>query len=618
MCGIVGYFGKGQRSEIEQLVDQLTHRGPDGRGIHVDASVGIYVGHRRLAIRDVERGSQPMTSHEDRYVLSYNGEIYNDDVLRNELIHLGHHFNSTSDTELVLRSLIEWGHKALSRFDGQFAVCFVDKSVGRVLLARDRFGEKPLFWAQAERGLVFSSESSVLASHSWITPRLDEKNCALFLLLGYLPPPYSILVGVNQLVPGCFLDFNLRTMESPTQVRFANPWSEPVAAKDLISNPIMDLQLISEAVNSRRVSDVPVGVLLSGGVDSSLTTTAAARSGWRPEAFTMGFKNSTFDESGFARELAAELGISHTVGLWESPSTDTVLKILGTLDEPLADSSYLPTFGVFQLAKRQTKVLLTGDGGDELFFGYEPFRAVVVSEILRKLMPRGFSKWLSSLVDKIPRTSDYMNSLEVLARFLDGLCYPSPHNVLVWMSTLRTRDWPKFFVSSIEVAELLSDSVDMPSKWSPLESARRFFVQQYLPGSIFSKSDTASMANGVEARTVFLHPSIVSYALGRRWYQEIGWRRGKKSLRRVAGVAGLRDVSQRRKHGFALPLLETLQTLAIDAPRPALTCIRQEMVDVEWKKLRDGKSANIHFLWALVVLVNSRAYRVASGASKHS
>ncbi|MFM9115754.1 MAG: asparagine synthase (glutamine-hydrolyzing), partial [Planctomycetota bacterium] len=454
MCGIVGFFGDGQRADLERLVEQLIHRGPDGSGFYVDESLGIYVGHRRLAIRDIAGGSQPMTSHDSRYIVSFNGEVYNDRALRDELIGCGHRFITVSDTEVVLRSMIQWGAAALPKIDGQFAFCFVDRAEQRVLLARDRFGEKPMFWSMTQNGLLFSSESSVLATHPWIVPRLHDENCLRFLLLGYLPPPLSILEGVHQLRPGYFLEYDMRRAEQPTQNCFAQPWSEFPESQVNDKQEWLNLALLERSVSSRRVSDVAVGVLLSGGVDSSLVTTAAVRSSWRPNVYTMGFPSESFDETSAAGELAQSLDLVHRVGRMSLASQHEILEIFRSLDEPLADSSYLPTYEVFRLASNESKVLLTGDGGDELFFGYEPFRAQIIAEKLRRFVPSRLSRTVSRLAGSVPRSSSYMNKLDVAERFFDGLEFEPPLRIAVWMSTIRIRRWGRFITDPPDPREI--------------------------------------------------------------------------------------------------------------------------------------------------------------------
>jgi asparagine synthase (glutamine-hydrolysing) len=617
MCGIVGFFGQGDSSDLVALTRLLAHRGPDGEGFFVDSERGVFLGHRRLAIRDAIGGVQPMMSDDGRFVLVYNGEIYNDLELRNELEALGHRFHTESDTEVLLHSLMEWGSDALARLDGQFALCFVDVWAERVVLARDRFGEKPLFWSKQHTGILFASESSSLAQHPWVTPELDEESCTRYLLLGYLPPPYSILKGIHQVRPGVAICFNLNRADEIQEIMFAKPWEPwllPSNASEAKSS--FSIELAEEAVNSRRVSNVPVGMLLSGGVDSSLLVSSAITGGWKPETFTIGFASSSFDESRQAAQLAAHLGVENFVRTLQTCDDVRLLKILRTLDEPLGDASYLPAFEVFEMAAERVKVLITGDGGDELFFGYEPFRAFLFSERLAKWMPSALINVAILVAKRLPRSETYMNKLSIAERFLDGLRYPSLTRVLVWMSTLRTYEWSKFFTKELNREQVYGDVERVERGANDLETIRRFFLRSYLPGSIFSKSDTASMANSVEARTAFLHPEIIEFALSQQWRDELSQRTGKRSLRQLCSSLGLRSVANRKKHGFALPIGSILKETNLPPPVIHLSSIRQEAVEDAWNAAKSGSVGNLSFLWAALALVNSRSYRLATSRTK--
>lgn len=613
MCGIVGFFGSGSSDDLSTLTEHLLHRGPDDVGLFVDKEIGVFLGHRRLAIRDVAGGCQPMTSVDRQYVLVYNGEIYNDHQLRNELELLGHNFRTASDTEVLLHALIEWNTAALTRLDGQFAFCFVDLRSREVILARDRFGEKPLFWSIQRDGIVFASESSCLAQHPWVTPELDEDSCTRYLLLGYLPPPYSILRGVQQVRPGHSLSFNLAELGHVNEVAFSRPWDSWMhPSVDGGCGAALGVNSLVEAVASRRVSDSPVGVLLSGGVDSSLVVASALRSGWKPETFTVGFASETFDESSHASLLSVQLGIRNSVRMLSAHDDDRLVKILRTLDEPLGDASYIPTFEVFEMASQHVKVLLTGDGGDEFFFGYEPFRAYLFSEKLRKWLPTALVKVISAVLKKLPQSATYMNKVDVATRFFDGLRFSPLTRILVWMSTLPTCDWAKFFLVAPSKEFVYRDIEAVERGNNELETIRRFFLGTYLPGSILAKSDTAAMANGVEARTVFFHPRIVDFALRRRGEDELSSRFGKRSLRKVSCEFGLTEVANRKKHGFALPVLDFLSKTQLAPPIIHLSNIRQEVIDEEWNAARAGSTRHPHFLWAALALVNSRSYRLAT------
>ena len=619
MCGIVGFFGSGDVADLSRLTHLLAHRGPDDQGQFVNEHLGIFLGHRRLAIRDIAGGTQPMKSSDEKFVVVYNGELYNDRPLRGELESLGHRFTSESDTEVILHALIEWQTEALARFDGQFALCFVNLESRDVMIARDRFGEKPVFWSHQSEGVLFSSESSVLAQHSWITPTLDEEACMRYLLLGYLPPPQSILKGVRQVRPGHVVCFNAQRLDNVREFAFARPWDNWLPESSVKSGESpFGHELIEDAVATRNVSDVPAGILLSGGVDSSILANSAVRGGWYPPSFTIGFAEKSFDESFAAEALASQLGIESNVRVLDRWSDERVTSLLRTLDEPLGDSSYLPTFEVFDLASNQTKVLLTGDGGDELFFGYEPFRAFKTSQIFRRWLPPVLIQAIKGLIRRIPRSANYMNRIDVAERFVDGLAYPSVMRVVVWMSTLRTFELEKFFVHTPSITTLVGDLSSFDSGEDDLSSIRRYFLGSYLPGSIFAKSDTAAMANSVEARTIFLHPTIVRYALSRRGQDEITRRFGKRSLRQLAEELGLKSVATRKKHGFALPIAEILKNTHISSPQVKLSTINQSAVDQAWQAARAGSVRHASFLWAALALVNSRSYRVATSTADNS
>lgn len=612
MCGIVGFFGAGNSRDLEILTRLLSHRGPDAEGFYLDDRPGVFLGHRRLAIRDIVGGTQPMASADGRFVMVYNGELYNDRELKLALELQGHSFRTESDTEVLLRALIEWRTEILARIDGQFAFCFVDLETGDVVLARDRFGEKPLFWSMQAGGFLFSSESSVLAQHPWVTPELDEESCELFLLLGYLPPPHSILKGIQQVRPGHAVRFNFKTRGGVEHFSFARPWDvwvdESVSSIDASE---LKVEHLDEAVSTRRISDVPVGVLLSGGLDSSLVAACAVRTGWTPKSFTIGFGSDSYDESRGAQQTAKGLGIRNRTLLLEEWSSERVTQVLQTLDEPLGDSSYLPTYEVFNMASEDVKVLLSGDGADELLFGYEPFRASILAERVGKVVPKVISRTLGNILRRVPRRQSYMNRIDVAERFFDGLSRNSVRRVLLWMCTLRSYEWGKFFREPPDEQTLFRGLDEIEASGDTLEDIRRFFLSWYLPGSIFAKSDTGAMANGVEARTVYLSPKFVNFAMRRSSNHELTGGLGKHSLREVARKLGLKSVADRKKHGFALPVADVLRVCSLPQPRIQLSTIDQAAVDRAWDAAKSGEVRYSAFLWAALSLVNCRAYRVA-------
>jgi len=615
MCGIAGFFGIGDSEVLRRQSNWIKNRGPDGEGYFIDESLRLYLAHRRLAIRDIDGGAQPILADNSRYVLTFNGEIYNDVALKIELENRGHQFTSKSDSEVLLRFLMEWGAEALERIDGPFAFCFVDRIKRFAVLARDRYGEKPLFWAESEGTVVFASDSTAVVEHPTLPRELDEENCIRYLLAGYLAPPHSVLKGVHQVRPGHFLQVNLaptdetsntRVMES----RFALPWhSSKVVCSE---RTVLEHQTLDTAVHSRRVSDVPVGLLLSGGIDSSLVAQSAIRLDWRPDTYTVKFGSRSFDESQLANDFAANLGLQNfQVDLSDNHTADC-LNVLRTLDEPLGDSSYIPSYHAFKRARTRSKVVLTGDGADEFFFGYEPYRALGLSKVVALLIPPTALRILTWAFGLLPRSNSYMNRIDVIERFLDGVRFEVPLCIAVWMSTLRTREFKKFFSQLVAPEDFLMSDVCLALKSDDPDVARKHFLSGYLPGSVLHKSDRASMANGVESRAVFFHPDLVSFALSRTEKLEIQRKLGKQSLRRLLIRGGYKSVALRPKHGFALPLASVFAKLEMECPQLQLQSLRRDVLEREWARAIKGKRARYQFLWAALSLSQCRAYRMAT------
>jgi asparagine synthase (glutamine-hydrolysing) len=583
----------------------------------VNESEKVFLGHRRLAIRDIDGGIQPMVAEGSRYAITYNGELYNDEELRSELRSVGHVFSTQSDTEVVLKSLIQWGQDALRRFDGMFALCFVDFMEKEAILARDRFGEKPLYYCQQGETIVFSSESSAIAEHPYINPELDELNCARFLLTGYLPPPHSIIRSVFQLRPGCHLKVRFRSAITCSEHEYAKPWDSWQGSVD-VSADSLEVEAINCAVNSRLVSDVPVGILLSGGVDSSLIAYSAKLLNHDPETYTVGFEQESYDESKDASHFAGTLGLRNTQLRWSPQTSGELLGVIRTLDEPLGDSSYIPTYNVFQLASDRTKVLLTGDGADELFFGYAPFRVLRLARWVQKIVPRRMLGRVGDVLQLIPRSTSYMNRLDVATRFFNGLQFEKKLHLPVWMATLRTTKWKKYFNRKFEISDIFDQFVVQIPYLTDDDLLRKQFLLTYLPGSVLSKSDRASMAHSVESRTAIFHPLIVNFALKRTFSLEV--RRGlqKQSLRKLLADEGFISVANRSKHGFAFPIAQALVGLKDSVPQLNLSCLNQNAFDEEWSRLGRKNRVDYSFLWSALVLANCRAFRVVSGRQRRS
>ncbi|MFV2045171.1 MAG: asparagine synthase (glutamine-hydrolyzing), partial [Anaerolineales bacterium] len=389
MCGITGFWQKepGNSSDLLSLIgpmtDQLAHRGPDDEGQWVEAESGLALGFRRLAIIDLTPlGHQPMVSASGRYVMIFNGEVYNFKRLRMELETRGRSFRGGSDTEVMLAAIEEWGlKKAVEQFIGQFAIALWDTDHKRLHLVRDRLGIKPLYYGWLGDSFLFGSELKALKQHPAFVAQVDREALTLYLRYNYIPAPYSIYKNVWKLAPG-----TIATISSPQRESLAEQayWSASSIAEHGAANPFEGTSeeaaeeleaLLLDSIELRMISDVPLGAFLSGGVDSSTVVALMQASSTLPiKTFTIGFREDEYDEATHAKQVSAHLGTDHTE-LYVTPheARSVIPRLPELYDEPFADSSQIPTFLVSQLARHQVTVSLSGDGGDELFGGYDRY-----------------------------------------------------------------------------------------------------------------------------------------------------------------------------------------------------------------------------------------------------
>lgn len=572
MCGIAGCYDLSHQTPPSELAtiaaamsDPLRHRGPDDGGVWVDDEAGAALGHRRLSILDLSpAGHQPMISCCGRYVLTYNGEIYNFQELRDALAEGGRSFRGHSDTEVLLAAIVEWGVRgAVERLNGMFAFAVWDKHRRTLTLGRDPLGIKPLYYGWFGSHFLFGSELKSLRRHPAFHGEIDRNVLALFLKHGYIPAPCCIFRRVRKLSPGSLLTVTPdSTAETAAPVAY---WSIADAVAAGKSRPFAGTaedaaaalqDLLSDAVRRQMVADVPVGVFLSGGIDSSLVTALAQAEAGRPiRAFTMGFDEATYDESRFAREIAAHLNVDHHVQIVTSAQARDVIPRLPTVyDEPFADSSQIPTFLLSQLAREQVTVCLSGDGGDELFGGYH--RYADVSRIRRKIdwVPRPVLRQGAQLYDRVTRKLRGRVEPGMAARIgaaRDGLelyrelqgHWPESTHVVV-----DGRVWEANF----DPHQGWIDLGNGPAGY--IESMMAYDAAHYLPDDILTKVDRASMAVSLEVRVPILDQRVVELA----WSFAQDLKRtgdvGKQPLRTILARFVPSRLFERPKMGFGVPI----------------------------------------------------------------
>jgi len=585
MCGIAGFWRAARSLEhpdeiLRRMGDVLRHRGPDDAGRFHDAASGIGLTFRRLSILDLSpAGHQPMASASGRYRIVFNGEVYNSPAIRQEL---GiERWRGHSDTEVMLEAIDRWGvDAAVRRFIGMFAIGLWDSAARRLSLVRDRLGIKPLYYGRVDGQFVFGSELKAIRQFPGFDERIDHSALSLYTKYGYVPEPYSIYEGIRKLTPGCIL-----TLDTASADPVVHPyWSAADVARAGLERrrPRADEDAIAElhdllvdAVRLRMVADVPVGAFLSGGIDSSAVVALMQASSARPvKTFTIGFREDDYDEASPARAIAAHLGTDHTeLYLTAIEARDVVTGLPAMFDEPFADSSQIPTAVVSRLARQSVTVSLSGDGGDELFGGYERYRITRAMWHGIGWMPRSARQAAAQVIEAIPpryfdRAYRAMRPL-VPSRRRRVAVGDKAHKVA---RVLGSSDWEALYLETLShwtPSEIVPGAIDPGTVaktlralgWLPHAEDRMMLTDllHYLPGDILTKLDRASMAVSLEARVPILDHRVVEFAWGLPLDVKIRGGTDKWILRRVLERHVPLTLVDRRKMGFGVPIGDWLR-----------------------------------------------------------
>ncbi len=567
MCGIAGFLGIGERCDLEAMTARLSYRGPDAEGFFVDAVRGLHLGHRRLSIVDLGGGAQPMASEDGRIVVVFNGEIYNHVELRQELAAKGHHFlTDHSDTEVLLHGWREWGEELVGRLNGMWAFAIWDSDRKRLFLSRDRFGKKPLYYFQRGGVFAFSSELTSLLKHPLAPRSLSELARVKFLAHALIPAPWSAVEGIWKLPAA----HNLVVEEGGGSCRVSRYWRyvidprETSASDDELAAELRDCVL--RATKRRLMADVPLGIFLSGGVDSSLIAALAAGEvgGAALSTFTIGFTEPSFDESEPARQIAKFLKTSHHEQILDLDAAVALLpEIFDQLDEPQGDSSLLPTWLLSRFARTKVTVALGGDGGDELFAGYDPFRALRLAGLYSRLMPKPLHEGLRMLAGCLPVSHANISLDFKIKRTLRGLSHPARLWNPVWLGALEPSELERVTGGRFEIEDIYSEAIQA---WEgcqnddPVDRTLQFYTEIYLQDGILQKADRASMMNSLEVRSPLLDLEVADFA--RRLPHRFKLRGGTtKYLLKLAAKPLLPEaVLQRKKKGFGSPVGKWLRS----------------------------------------------------------
>lgn len=558
MCGIAGYFGSGDETVLKNMTNQISYRGPDDVGTYVHEKIGL--GHRRLSIMDISSaGHQPMTNEDGSVVVVFNGEIYNFKELRSKLV--GRHtFVSDSDTEVIVHLYEEVGEKVFAKLDGMFAIAIYDRKKDILLLARDRFGKKPLYWGMFEHTLLFGSEIKSLARHPLFKKELDTSSLQKYLLFDYVPTPYSMFKNVCKLEPATYLRYDGSSIskEKFWSIDGVNDHQNRSLEENIQT---LDGKLDS-AVKKRLMSDVPLGIFLSGGVDSSTIAWYAQKNmDAQVKTFSISFNDPSFDESSYARSVAGHLGTDHYEETMTSKDCVDIIPKLGSLlDEPMADASLIPTFLLSQITKKKVTVALGGDGADELFLGYPTFLADDFLKIYTRL-PKVIRKYcFEGIAKSLPVSFDNISLDYKIKTFLRGL--PGEHKYLHmrWLgSFLHSQQQELLMPGAKEGSEQeLFESVE--NIWKEIGGKNYhvglsyLYLRSYLMDDILCKVDRASMYNSLEVRSPFLDTELVEFAIQLQKKQKMFRGKSKYILKELMKDRLPKEILHRKKKGFGVPM----------------------------------------------------------------
>ncbi len=566
MCGITGIYSFRSKNSIDgnllsKMNDSLHHRGPDEGGIHIESGVGL--GHRRLSIIDLASGHQPLFNEDETIAVVFNGEIYNFKELTQELKQSGHQFHTHCDTEVIVHAWEEWGEACIDRFRGMFAFALWDRNRQTLFLARDRFGIKPLYYAELPNNeLIFASELKALLVHPGL--QLDIDHCALeeYFALGYVPDPRTIFSHVKKLSPGHSLTCKFGN-KIPDERQYWDINFQPLSITD--ENTIQSelIERLSEAVDIRMVSEVPLGAFLSGGVDSGaiVALMANATTGDPINTCSIGFNTPEYNETEFAEMVADRYNTTHHVEKVEADDFELLDTLADLYDEPFADSSAIPTYRVCELAKRRVTVALSGDGGDEIFAGYRRYQRHMNGEKTRSLIPEFMRSSIFGPLGKhypklysAPRIFRAKSTFQSLAR---NSMQAYMHLISSVHSDLRNDLYSTGFKSTLQgytANEVIHKYVKQAPTDHPLSIIQYIDMKTYLPGDILTKVDRASMAHSLEVRVPLLDHKFVEWASGISPDLMLRGKEGKYVLKKSLEKYLPRDVLYRSKMGFAVPL----------------------------------------------------------------
>jgi asparagine synthase (glutamine-hydrolysing) len=604
MCGICG-FNWADGPLLERMKSAITHRGPDAHGSHVVE--GVSLGHRRLSIVDLsDSGRQPLSNEDGTVWITFNGEIYNHPELRRTLEQKGHVFRGNSDTESIVHGYEEWGLDVVRRLTGMFAFAIWDAPRRRLVLARDRLGIKPLYYTLKDGRLRFASEIKALLADPSLPRAVNRQG--LFDMIGYefTPAPDTLFQGIHKLLPGCLL-----VLERDGSSQISRYWS--LEQKQVDATPEGLISLMQEVCRDHMMSDVPVGSFLSGGIDSSTVVQMLSKAvPERMQTFALGYREESYSEFGFARRVAEYFNTLHRELMISPIDRTEIERSVWHLDEPTTDPSNLPFMLICEQARRYVKVCLSGDGGDELFFGYDRFRASKASHLL-DLIPIPFRQQVyRGIINSITDNEQKKGARNLVKRFLQGAVQPRDGEHIRWQYFLEPGQAQALFRPELQQS-VDPDPFAPVKRWSAQAPTDRYVREQYvelntiLPDSVLMKVDKMSMAHSLEVRPPFLDHRVVEYCYSLPVNLKLHRFTTKWLLKQSMEKRLPPGIAMRKKQGFSIPMKNWIRGELMEYTRDEIfsspliaNYFNLKTLNQYWDEHQRSQHNHSHLFWALL------------------
>ena len=608
MCGIAGFIGKGDLVDLKAMSSKLISRGPDDQGSYVDKDKSIYLFHSRLAITDIKNGQQPMFDNSSNIIVIFNGQIYNSNEIRANLVDQGYNFKTSHcDTEVLINGYKKWGVDLLKYLNGMFAFVIYDKIKNQIFLARDRFGEKPLFYYFDNNNFIFSSQLDSLISHRSIKAKTQDISLQKYFAYGYVPEPLTIYSKCYKLQAGNSLLFDItkKSIYENCYWQFSLQPDHSIKSEESVIEEL-DM-LLANSVKQRLKADVDPGLFLSGGIDSSLILYYSRKFLDKKDikTFTVGFNEESFDESKYAKQVAGFFGVkNYNKALDTNKINQLIPKIINKLDEPINDPSLIATYFLSNHTQQHVKFALSGDGSDELFAGYDPFSFLKMAQFYHKIVPDFLHKKVISLARLLPVSHKNMSWDFKINRGLRGLSYQEGLWNPLWLAPISVEQIGDLFYKPIRIEELYSEVITLNEKnknLSLFDKTLEFYTKFYLK-AILTKSDRASMMNSLEVRSVFLDNKIADFCMSLP--NHFKFKKGIKKyiLKKLLKDKLPQDILNRKKKGFGVPIanLITKNTSLVHSSDNNVFNI--SFISQAMKNHQNKTQNNSQFLYSLLII----------------